>query len=83
MHVFTANHQTEPRDPNGRARGRPEGAEEGSNSIRRTMSTNQTTKSSQRLNYQPKSICRRTHGFRYICSRGWSVEGEALGPVEA
>jgi hypothetical protein len=83
----TANHWAEPRDSNGRARGRTEGDEGEYNHIGRTISTNQTTQISQRLNHQPKSIHGRILASRYICSRGWpylmSVAGEALGPVEA
>jgi hypothetical protein len=56
MQILTANNWTEPRDPNGRARGRTERAEGDFNLIGRTMSTNQTTQSSQRLIHQPKSM---------------------------
>jgi hypothetical protein len=87
MQMLTANHHTEPRDLNGRARGRTEGAEGDCNPIGKTMSNNRVTQSSQSLNYQPKSIHGGNHGFRYICSRGWlyliSMGGEALGPVKA
>ena len=80
MQILTANHQTEPGDPNGRDRGRTEGAEGVCNTIGRTISTNQTTQSSQGLNHQPKSIHGGNHDSRYICSRGWpyltSVGGE-------
>ena len=47
----TANHQTEPEDPNERGRGRTEGAEEDCNPIGRTISTNWTKQNSQRLNH--------------------------------
>jgi hypothetical protein len=87
MKILTANHQTEPRDPNGRSRGKTVGAKQDYNPIRRTLSTNQTTQSSQRLNHQPKSIHGGIHGSRYIYSRGWtyltSMGGKALGPVKA
>jgi hypothetical protein len=43
-----------------------EGAERDCNLIRRTLSTNWTTQSSQGLNHHPKSI----HGSRYTCIRG-------------
>ena len=52
--ILTANHQAEPGDPNGRARGGTEGAEEDWKPIERTTSTNQTTQSSQGPNHQPK-----------------------------
>jgi hypothetical protein len=51
--MLSANHQTEPGDPSGRARGRTKGAEEDFNPVR-TVSTNLTTQSSQGLNHQPK-----------------------------
>jgi hypothetical protein len=38
--ILTANHPTEPGDPNGRARGRTEGAGGNCNPIGRTISTN-------------------------------------------
>jgi hypothetical protein len=57
--------------PNGRARGRTEGAEGVCNPIgRTTISTNQTPQSSQRLSHQPKTIHRLVHGPLHICSRG-------------
>jgi hypothetical protein len=69
MRMLTANHQTEPRVPSGRVRGRTEGAEGDCNPIERTtISTSQTP---QGLNYQPKSIHGATHGSSCICSRGW------------
>jgi hypothetical protein len=40
--ILTTNNQTEPRDPNGRLRGRTEGAEGGCNPIGRTISTNRS-----------------------------------------
>jgi hypothetical protein len=46
MQILKAKHLTEPSDPSGRDRERPEGAEEDYNFIR-TISTNQTTQSSQ------------------------------------
>jgi hypothetical protein len=43
VQILTANHWAEPRDPNGRVRGRAEGAEGDCNPIgRTTVSTNQT-----------------------------------------
>jgi hypothetical protein len=65
-------------------RGRTEEDEWDCNPIERTkVSTNWTTQDSQGPNHQPKSIHGRSHGSRYIYSRGWpdliSVEGEALG----
>jgi hypothetical protein len=40
MQILTANHQTEPGDPNGRARGSPEGVKCYCNPIQRTILTN-------------------------------------------
>ena len=89
MQICTDNHQTEPWYPNGRARGRNEGAERDCNPIgkkKKTISTNWTTRSSERLNHQPKSVHRGIHGSRYTCSRRWSylasMGWEALGPME-
>jgi len=75
-------------DPNGRVRGRTEGAEGNCNTMgRTTISTKQTPWNSQGLNQQPKSIRVLVHGSCYICSRGLpclaSVGGDALGPVDA
>jgi hypothetical protein len=72
MAMDTANHQTEHRDPNERARRRTKVSEGVCNPTGRTILTNQTTQSSQKLNNQPKSIYEEIHGSRYICSRGWS-----------
>jgi hypothetical protein len=47
MQTLIANHRIKPRDPNGRAKGRTEEAEEDCNPIGRTISTNQTPQSSQ------------------------------------
>jgi hypothetical protein len=47
MQISIANHCTEPRDPNRRARGKTEGAEWECNPIGRTMSNNETTQSSR------------------------------------
>jgi hypothetical protein len=44
MQILIANHQNEPRDSIGRARGRTEGAEGVYNPIRRTISTKQTSR---------------------------------------
>jgi hypothetical protein len=53
-------------------RERAEGAEEVWNPIgRTTISTNQTSKSSQGLNHQPKSTHGGTHGSSRISNRGW------------
>jgi hypothetical protein len=64
-----------------------EGSKGDCNPIERTISTNQTTQSSQRLNHQPKNTTGGTHGSRCIYSSGWpylaSMGGEALGPVKA
>jgi hypothetical protein len=87
MQIFTANCQTEPKNHNGSAREKIEGAEGNYSPIGRTISTKRTTQSSQRLNYKPKSVHGGIHGSRYICSREWpyltSIRVEALGPVEA
>jgi hypothetical protein len=56
MQIFIASHLFEPGDLYGRAWGRTEGAEGDCNPIRRTISTNWTTQSTQGLNHQPKSI---------------------------
>jgi len=56
MQILTANPQTQPRDPNGRARRRTEGAEGDFNPIGRTISTNWIIQSSQGLNHQAKCI---------------------------
>ena len=54
---------------------------------RTTISTNQSSQSSQGLNYQPKNTHGGTHGSSDICSRGWlcwtSKAGEALGSEKA
>jgi hypothetical protein len=75
MQILTANHQTEPWDPSGRARGRTEEAEEDSNSIRRSkISTNLTPphpQNSQGLNHKPKKTHGGIPGYSCICSRGW------------
>jgi hypothetical protein len=71
-------------DPKGRTRRRTEGDEEDCNPIRRTISTNWTTQSSQGLNHKPKSIQEGSQDPRYICYRGWpyltSMGGGALMP---
>ena len=46
MNRFTANHQTVPADPNGRAREWTEGAKGDYNMIGRTMLSNQATQNS-------------------------------------
>jgi hypothetical protein len=86
IQILTANYQTEPQDPNGRARERTEGVGGECNSVERTISTNHTTQSYYRLNHQPKNIHEMIHGSSYIGSRGWpyltSKGGEDLGPVK-
>jgi hypothetical protein len=52
----TAKHRTEPGDPNERARGRIEEAEENCNPTGRTLSPNWSIQGSQGLNHQPMSI---------------------------
>jgi hypothetical protein len=86
MQILIANHLTEPREHNGKVRGRTEGAEREYNPTGRTISTIWTTQISQRLSHQPKSTDRGIQGSRYICSREWpyltSMGGETLGPME-
>ena len=83
--MLGVNYQTELRDPGGRAGGRTGGAE-GCNPIERTMYASQTTKYSQGLDHQTRSVQGGIHGARYIGNRGWpcliSMGGETLGPVE-
>jgi hypothetical protein len=90
MQILTANHWTEHGDHNGGVRERTEGVEGVSNSIGRSISTNQSPPqppSSQGLNHQPKSTHGETHGSSCICSRGWtylaSMGGEVRFPVKA
>jgi hypothetical protein len=84
MQMLTTSFPTELMDPNGRSIGRIERAKEDCNSIGRTISTNRTTESTQRLNHQPKSMHGGTHGYRCLCNRGWpyltSMGQEAFGP---
>lgn len=55
MQILTANHWTEPGNPNGRVRGRAEGAEGDHNLIgRTTASINWAPQSFQGLNHQPR-----------------------------
>jgi hypothetical protein len=70
MRLLAANHQTEHWDPSGGVRGRTEGVEGVCNPIRRTISTNWTTQSSQELNHQPKRTHGGTHCSSCLCSRG-------------
>jgi hypothetical protein len=71
MQMIADNHWTEHGVPNGRVRGRTEGAEGVCNSIgRTTILTNQTSQSSQGLNHQPKSIHGGIHVSRCTCTRG-------------
>ena len=51
MQILTARYLTKPMDPNGSTKGMTEGAEEDYIPIGRTISTNQTPKSSQGLNH--------------------------------
>jgi hypothetical protein len=87
--MHAANHQTKHRDPNGGIRGRIDRAEEvcETSPRERTISTNQTSQSSQELSHQPKSIYGGSHGSICVCSRGLSfltsMGREAFGPVEA
>jgi len=71
MQILTANHRTEHGDSIGRAKERTEGAERNFNPMGRTISTNWTSQSSQRLNHLAKSINGGIYGSRYICSWGW------------
>jgi hypothetical protein len=85
MKTLIANNWTELRDPNTR---RTEVAEGVYNPIgRTTVSTNQTTQSSQGLNHQPKNTHGGTHGSCYLCRRRWpylaSMREEVFGPMEA
>jgi hypothetical protein len=87
MQILTANHWTEPGNPNGRVRGRAEGAEGDHNLIgRTTASINWAPQSFQGLNHQPKNIYGLVHDSHYIWSRGLlhlsSVGRDALGSVE-
>jgi hypothetical protein len=80
MQILTANHWTEPGDPNGRVRRRTKEAEGVCNSIgRTTISTIQTLQSPQGLNHQPKSTHECSRALPYLTS----MRGELLGPVEA
>jgi hypothetical protein len=87
MKILIANRGAKPENPSERARGRTEGAEGNCNPIRRTVSTNWNTQSSQGLNHQPKSVHGGGNGSSCIYSREWpylaSMGGEAFGPVEA
>jgi hypothetical protein len=68
MLILTAKHQTEPRDPNGRIRGKTEREEKDCNPSGRTISTNSTPLlSSQRLNSQSKSVHEWVLDSSYIC----------------
>jgi hypothetical protein len=79
--MLTVNHWTEHRAPNGGVSERTEGSEGVCNPIgRTTLPTNTTSRSSQKLNHQLKSICRGTHGSRPCLA---TIGGEDLGLVEA
>jgi len=86
MSSITVNHWIEPRDPNGRARGRTEGAEGDCNPMGRTISTISTAQSSQGPNHQLKSIHGGIHGSRYKYNREWPyltwMGVETLGSIE-
>jgi hypothetical protein len=67
MQILTGNDWAEPGDPNGRVRGRTEGAEGNCNPIgKTTISTNRAPQSSQGLNHQSKNIHESVHGSSYI-----------------
>jgi hypothetical protein len=72
MQILMANYWTQLGDPNGIAKGRTGGAKRDCNLIRRTISNNWTTQSSQGLNLQPKNIHGGNQDSRYIHSRGWT-----------
>jgi hypothetical protein len=85
--MLVANHWTEHRVLIEGIRKRTKEAEGVCNLIgRTTISTNQTPKSSQGLNYQQKNTHGETHGSSHICSRGWhclaSIGREVLGLVK-
>jgi hypothetical protein len=87
IQTYTAKHWTEHGDPNREVRARTVGAEGVCNPIgRATISTSQTSQSSQELNHHPKSTHGGMHGSSWICSRGlpyWaSLGGESHGPVK-
>jgi hypothetical protein len=84
--MFSANHWTEHKVPNGGARESTQGTEGACNPIGGTIiGTNQSSQSSQRLNHQPKSTHGQIQVSSSICSRGWpcqsSMGGEVLGPL--
>jgi hypothetical protein len=71
MQMLIANHQTENGVSNGKVRGRTEGTEWACNPTwRATISTNQTSQSSQGLNNQPKITHEGAHGSSCTYSRG-------------
>jgi hypothetical protein len=85
--ILTAKLRTVVRDPNGRVRGRIEGAEEDGNPIGRpTVPTNLDPWESRRLSHQPKSMNGLVWGPRHICSRELlclaSVGENVPNPVE-
>ena len=88
MQILTANHQIETGDPNGKDRGRTEGAEGVCNTIgRTTISTNQSPRSSQRINHHPKGtqgLPMAPAGYRAEDGLIWhSLGGKTLVPGEA
>jgi hypothetical protein len=85
MQILTANHWTDPKDPNGRTRGRTEEAEGDCNPIGRKASTNWTIQSSQRQNHQPKTVHEVIHApAAYVAEDAYmtSMGGKALSPVQ-
>jgi hypothetical protein len=82
--MLTTNHWTEHDIPNREVSERTEEVEEDCNpTVRTTISTNQSAKSSQKLSHQKRN----THGSSCICCRGWpchaSMGREVLGSMKA
>jgi len=88
MWMLAVSYLIEQGDRDGGVRERSEEGEGVCNPIgRTTISTNQTTQSSQGQNHQPKSTHRGSHGSSCIYSRGWpclaSNVSEALSSMKA
>jgi hypothetical protein len=87
MWMLTANHWIEHRISNGRVRERTEGAEGGCNTIRRTITNNQTPQSYQRKNHNQRlHIGGQMTPPEYTaedCLIWHQWECYTLGPVEA
>jgi hypothetical protein len=66
IQILIANHWTDSRYLNGRARGITEGTEGDCNPVRRTMSNNWMAQSSKGLIHQAKSIHGVSQDSRYI-----------------